>query len=293
MNPRQQIKRRHLSTSQSSFGMASTRVVSLGIINGLLSVFGSLMNVLVTLVILQKPELQKGLNFLIVSLTAANIINCLVAQPMYIYFLSNGHVNNSFLITFELIAYIGLHAVVSNLITITYHRMNALSRPFTHLLQVSRWDLFIAIASTWIVSVIIGVVFAPSLPGRAVACYFHGLMIALLILTYIRILWVSRRKRIQIAEKVGTASYQHQAATIKQENAAAVTSAILVGTTLLCFLPDVVFDLMSWRDARDQRRIWTYTLLFSCSTLSPCIVIWRSQQLRRALLRMINIAYEQ
>lgn len=269
--------------------MASTRVISLCIINGLLSVFGSLMNALVTLAILQKTELQKGLNLLIISLTTANIINCLVAQPTYIYFLSNGDVSSSFLITFELIAYIGLLAVVSNLITITYHRMKALSRPFTHLLQVSRKNLFITIVLTWIVSIIIGVVFAPSLPGKAAACYFHAVMIALLILTYIRILWVSRRKRIQIAEQVRTASYQHQAATIEQENAAAVTSAILVGTTLLCFLPDVVFDLMSWRDARERRRTWTYTLLFSCSTLSPCIVIWRSQQLRKALLQMINI----
>lgn len=269
--------------------MASARVISLCIINSFLGVFGSAMNILVTVVILQNAELQKGLNLLIVSLTAADLINCLVAQPMYVYYLSNGDVSNAFLVAFELIAYIGLHAVVSNLITITYHRMKALSRPFSHLLQVSRKGLLVGIVLTWMVSIIVGVVFAPSLPGEAAGAYFHAVMIALLVVTYMRILWVSRRKRGQIAEQVGTASYHHQAATMDQENAAAVTSAILVGTTLLCFLPDVVQDLMSWREAIVNRRLWTYTLLFSCSAFAPCIVFWRSQQLRTALLHTMQI----
>lgn len=269
--------------------MAPATVITLGITNSFLSVFGGVMNILVTVVILQNAELQKGLNLLIVSLTAADLINCLVAQPMYVYYLSNGDVSNSFLVTFELIAYIGLHAVVSNLIIITYHRMKALSRPFSHLLQVSRKDLFVGIVLTWVVSIVIGVVFAPSLPGQAAGAYFHAVMIALLVLTYMRILWVSKRKRGQIAEQMGTASYHHQAATLEQENAAAVTSAILVGATLLCFLPDVILDLISWRDAQFYRRKWNYTMLFSCSTLTPCLVIWRSQQLRKALLHTLNI----
>lgn len=270
--------------------MASARAVSLCIINGVLSVSGSVMNILVTVVILQNVELQKGLNLLIVSLTAANLINCLVSQPMYIYFLSHdGDVSSDYLIAFELIAYIGLHAVCSNLITITYHRMRALSRPFSHLLHVSRKDLFIGITLTWIISIILGIVFAPSRVGKDAASYFHAVMMVPFIVTYAGILWVSKRKRGQIAEQVGTASYQHQAATMKQENAAAVTSAILVGTTLLCFLPDVVFDLVDQREQRARRRMWTYTLLFSSSTLSPVIVIWRSEQLRRALLHRVNI----
>lgn len=270
--------------------MPSASATSLCVVNSFLSVFGAVMNILVTLVILQNADLQKGLNFLIVSLTMADLSNCLVAQPMYVYYLSRGvQVSESFLVAFELIAYIGLHAVVSNLIIITYHRMKALSRPFSHLLQVSRKDLLIGIILTWIVSIIVGVLLAPPVPGRVAGAYFHVVMIALLVLTYARILWVSKRKRVQIAEQVGTAAYHHQAATMEQENAAAVTSAILVSATLLCFLPDVVLDLISWKDAMFSRREWTFTLLFTCATLNPCIVIWRSQQLRKALLQMIHI----
>lgn len=243
------------------------------------------MNILVILAIQKNAELQKGLNLLIVSLTFADLINCMIAQPMYVYYLSNEE-NNSYLVAFEIIAFIGLHAVFSNLVTITYHRMKALSRPLSHLLLVSRKNILVFIAMTWVVSIIIGVVFATE-PGKVASPYVHAVMIVLLVLTYTRILWVSRRKRAQIAEQAGTVNYHQQAATMEQENAAAITSAILVGITLLSFLPDVVPDLMG--KGEEHRRMWTYTVLFSSPALNPCIVIWRNQQFRRALLQTLRL----
>lgn len=270
--------------------MASARVISLSIVNAFLSIFGSVMNSLVIVAIHQNAELQKGLNLLIVSLTAADLINCLIAQPMYVYYLSN-EISGTYLVAFEIIAFIGLHAVFSNLTAITYHRMKALSRPFYHLLLVSRKDLVVVILLTWVVSIVIGVVFATE-PGKVAGPYFHAVMILCLVLTYIKILWVSwkrrRRKIAEQSEQSGTANYHQQAATMEQENAAAITSAILVGSTLLCFLPDVVLDLMGKGEV--NRLMWTYTLLFASSAVNPCIVIWRNQQFRRTLLQMLRLA---
>ena len=267
--------------------MASARVVSLIVINAFLSVFGTCMTFLVIMAIIKNAELQRGLNLLIVSLTAADLTNCLIAQPMYVYYLSN-EVSSTYLVAFEVIAFIGLHAVFTSLTAITYHRMKALSRPFHHLLLVSRKDLVVVIALTWIVSIVIGVVFATE-PGKRVGAYFHAVMILSLVFTYIKILWVSwRRRRRKIAQRPGTANYHQHAATMEQENAAAVTSAILVGSTLLCFLPDVVLDLMGQAEIRRLKGI--YTLLFASSALNPCVVIWRNQQFRRTLLQMIRLA---
>lgn len=267
--------------------MSSAKVISLSIINVFLSVFGCVMNFLVIMAIQQNPELQKGLNLLIVSLTVADLANCLIAQPMYVYYLSNINDTN-YLKALHIVAFIGLHAVFSNLITITYHRMKALSRPLSHLLLVSRRDLLVFIGLTWVVSIIVGVVFATE-PGKVAGAYVHGVMILLLILTYIRILWVSQRKRAKIAEQAGTANYHQQAATMEHENAAAITSAILVGTTLLCYLPDVILDFTG--KGEETRLMGTYTLLFASSALNPCIVIWRNQQFRRALLQTLRLGH--
>lgn len=271
--------------SSLAFRMASAEVISLSVINVFLSVFGCVMNILVVLAIQLNPELQKGLNLLIVSLTVADLVNCLIAQPMYVYYLSNKG-DTRYLAALRIVAFIGLHAVFSNLITITYHRMKALSRPLSHLLLVSQKDLLVFITITWIVSIIVGIIFATE-PGEEAGAYVHGVMILLLILTYLRMLWVSRRKRAKIAQEAGTANYHQQAATMEHENAAAITSAILVGTTLLCYLPDVLLDFMG--KGEETRLMGTYTLLFSSSALNPCIVIWRNQLFRRALLQTLRL----
>ena len=283
-----QNKSRRSSSDNPIFKMASARVVSLSIINAILSVFGSCMTILVILVIQQNTELQKGLNLLIVSLTVADLVNCLIAQPMYIYYLSNDNGSTSYLTAFQIIAFIGLHAVFLNLTTITYHRMKALARPFHHLLLVSQKNILVFIALTWVVSIIAGVTFATE-PGKVAGPYVHGVMILILLVTYIRILWVTwKRRRGKIAAQAGTANYYQQVATMEQENATAITSAILVGTTLMCFLPDVVLDLVGKGEV--NRLMWTYTLLFASSAMNPCIVVWRNQQFRRTLFQMLRLA---
>lgn len=266
--------------------MAFARVVCLSIINAVLSIFGTCMTILLIVTIYQNPELQKGLNLLIVSLTVANLVNCLIAQPMYIYYLSN-KTSTSHLTAFQIIAFIGLHAVFLNLTTITYHRMKALARPFHHLLLVSQKSLLVYIGLTWVFSIVAGVTLVTE-PGKVAGSYIHGLMILLLIFTYIRILWVSwRRRRGKILAQVRTANYHQQVATMERENATTLTSAILVGSTLVCFLPDVVLDLMG--KGEENRLQWTYSLLFASSAMNPCVIVWRNQQFRRTLIRMIRL----
>ena len=266
--------------------MGFAQVVCLSIINAVLSIFGTCMTISLIVTIYQNPELQKGLNLLIVSLTVADLANCLIAQPVYIYYLSN-ETSTSYLTAFQIIAFIGLHAVFLNLTTITYHRMKALARPFHHLLSVSQNSLLVYIGLTWVFSIIAGVTLATE-PGKVAGPYVHGLMILLLIFTYIRILWVSwKRRRGKILAQARTANYHQQVATMEQENATALTSAILVGSTLVCFLPDVVLDLMG--KGEENRLKWAYTLLFASSAMNPCVIVWRNQQFRRTLLRMVHL----
>ena len=69
--------------------MSVARVVSLSILNGILSAFGSVMNFTVAFVIFKNKDLRKGLNLLILSLSLADLLTNVFAQPMYIYLLVN------------------------------------------------------------------------------------------------------------------------------------------------------------------------------------------------------------
>ena len=263
-----------------AFTMA--RIIVLTVLNGILAVFGSCMNIFVFVVIFTNAELQKGLNLLIVSLAASDLISCLVAQPMYMYYLTSSEHRVTFMDAFQVLSFISLHASFSNLIGITFYRMRALSRPFTHLLMVSRAEVVAVITGLWVASIIVGVLFSVH-PTKLASPYCHVAMILALVATYARIFWVAKQKKKKVAAEVGSAHYSFRAASLSHENAAAQTSAILVGSSLLCFLPDVVLDLFGL--AESSRLAWGYTLLFASSSLNPCVYIWRSEQFRQAYRR--------
>lgn len=265
--------------------MVDGRVVGLSVINGVLSAFGAFMNILVFVVIFTNDELQKGLNLLIVSLAVSDLISCLLSQPMYVYYLNANEPSGTFMLVFQIITFISLHASFSNLIGITFYRMRALTRPFTHLLAVSKSEVLSVIGILWAISIVIGVLFSIE-PTKAASPYFHVVMILALIITYVRIYWVATQKKKKIATQEGLANYNFQAATLRHENAAAQTSAILVGSSLVCFLPDVIFDLLGMAD--QSRLSWGYTLLFASSCFNPCVYIWRSDQFRTALGRTLR-----
>ena len=65
--------------------MTEPKLVFLAAFNSLLSVFGSMMNLVVAFVIVKNPNLQNGLNLLLLSLCVADFMNCAISQPMYVH----------------------------------------------------------------------------------------------------------------------------------------------------------------------------------------------------------------
>lgn len=239
------------------------------------------MNLLVVFVICKNQNLQKGLNLLILSLAVADFMNCAISQPMYVYSVLIGKVQtSSSQQAFIIVAFITLHASTSNLVAITLHRMKALSRPFTHLLLVSKKQVLIAVTLVWLLSVCVGVFFATE-SGKVVAVYFHlGVTIAW-IGGYIGLFWLVKQHKRKIVSLEGSPTSQFQTASLEYESEALKTSAILVGSSLLCFFPDIVLDFIGRAD--ESRMAWGFTILFLSSSLNPCLFIWRSHQFRTVL----------
>lgn len=266
--------------------MQNRRIIALAVLNTVLSIFGSVMNSLVVLVILTNKNLQKGLNLLILSLATAGLLTCAIAQPMYVHaILYCTDEASMFQEALIVVALITLHALTLNLVAITIHRWKALSRPFTHLLLVSKKHASLAIGGVWIVSILMGVFFATK-PGKLVAAYVHLAMTLAWIGGYIRLFCLVKKQRSKIASLECSPTAQFQKASIKFENEALKTSAILVGLSLLCFFPNIIFDFMGHVD--EIRMAWEFTVLFLNSSLNPCVFIWRSHQFREVLAKNVR-----
>ncbi|KAL9975419.1 hypothetical protein ACROYT_G012580 [Oculina patagonica] len=267
--------------------MSEPKFIILAVVNSLLSVFGSLMNLVVASVIVKNPILQKGLNLLILSLCVADFMNCAISQPMYVHALLNSlEVTSTFNFVFTIIAFVTLHASTTNLVAMTLYRMKALSRPFTtRLLLVSKKQVLIAITLVWIMSIIIGVFFATN-AGKLVAAYVHLAMTLAWIAGYVGLFWMVKQHKTKIVSLEGSPTTQLQTASLQHESEASKTSAILVASSLICFFPDIVLDFMGQAD--ESRLAWGFTILFLSSSINPCLIVWRSHQFREVLAKTMR-----
>lgn len=261
--------------------MQKSRVIALASLNLLLSIFGTVMNSLVAFVILKNKNLQKGLNLLILSLSTADLLNCVVAQPMYVHaILYCTDEASTFQLALMVVALITLHASTANLLVLTLYRWRALSLRFAHHLLLSKKQVLIAITVVWLLSICAGVFFATSL-GKLVSPYLHLAMILTWVAGYIGLFRLVQKRKRKIASLEGSPTSQFQTASLEYENEAVKTSAILVGSSLICFLPDLTFEFMGRAD--ENRLAWVFTVLFLSSCLNPCLFIWRSHHFRTAL----------
>lgn len=260
--------------------MTSTRVISLSVLNGLLSVFGTVLNTTVVFVIFKNKDLRKGLNLFILSLSLADLLSNVVAQPIYIYLLAHETETDHYkLKAFHFLTFVSLHASTNNLVAITLYRLRALSRLFRHIILISRKQTWCAIVTVWSAAVIMAIVFDIE-PGRSAAPYIHLVVILAWLGSYAGIYGLVRQHKHRISFKEGMASCPFMMANLKYESEAAKTSAILVGTSVICFFPDVVYELLE--RAEETRLQWSYTLLFANALINPCVFVCRSQQFRRA-----------
>lgn len=259
-------------------------MIFLVVVNGLLSFIGIIVNVLVVLVVFRNQQMRNELNLLITSLSAADIVVCFAAQPMYMVTLCIDE-SEEFKFVFEFVAYIGLHASFNSLTGITINRMAVLLHPFSYTMSHHRKRLYVGIiGGIWVSSVILAYYFTTD-SGRAISAHVHAVMFSMFIFSYAYIFWVARKQVRKISSQMQSVSFNHKVTKIQSENSAAKTSAILVTSSLVCFLPDIVFDYLHMVD--EMRFQWLFTLLFLSSAINPCIYVWRNERFRLVLLRTI------
>lgn len=265
----------------------SSQVVWLMVLNGVLSVFGTVMNSTVAFVIFKNKDLRKGLNLFILSLSLADLLSNILAQPIYIYLLlreAEDHLDMLKSI-FQFFAFVSLHASTNNLAAITLYRLRALSRLFRHIILISRKQAWFVLITVWLAAGIAAVIFNIE-PGKSAAKYVHVTVILAWIGSYAGIFWFVRQHKRRIASQEGIPTSPVMIASLKYESEAAKTSAILVGSSLICFVPDVVFDFLGGVDA--IRLAWGYTVLFASAVINPCVFVWRSQQFRTTFRKTIR-----
>lgn len=183
-----------------------------------------------------------------------------------------------------------------HLAVISVERLVAMKYPLRYESVVTKSRLTVAVAGSWLIVMVYGIMFAQIVPGvKAIPGQTQILaIVCLLIISYchISVYFVCRRHVIQIkSEQVS----QEAKAKFLAERKGWKTTSIIIGCALMFYLPGLLRAIaVNLLPASIIRRIISRSLhiTFSCymvnSLCNPIIYCWRSREIREALKQLLK-----
>ena len=269
--------------------MEATFLASVNVLFSLIGIFG---NTLVIVVVARNRHVHTVTNTFITSLALADLLACLVAQPMNAAFLYGLSPNPAYGTTRKTFSFVSVLASISNLVAVTVDRYIAIVSPMTYHLRATFKNATILLCVIWLVSLALGI---PSGVETSVAritvCYTLALVI-IIVPIYVRIYTIARRQARVIARQVGHFEKDLQTKS-DRENIAAKTIGSVLAVFIICWLPVLVTPLifrysMNTRNVRRALK-WAQTLALCSSAINPVIYSLKMQIFRKELRKIFRV----
>ena len=269
-------------------------VISAITVNILLSILGTLGNLLVLVVIFFNIRLASVSNLLLGNLGAIDLVCTAYLVPGAVYKIFGVqiglcYVPETFLTVQRSIVQFVVAASVSNLFFIAVDRYLAISFPFKYASMLTKRRAISCIILSWIVAALISFTFQ-YFKFFYVQSIYCTLLILLTIALYIYIFVFAIRKERQIAAlqvaniKRGT-NFLHERKSTK-------TMVIILGVFLAAWVPALVF--YSTVSTADPRYVmyqgWINTIYFVNASLNPFIYCVRSSNFRKKAKQLMKVA---
>lgn len=261
-------------------------------IDVILSIFGTLGNLLVLLVILINVRHATVSNLLLANLAAIDFICMAFVTPGAIYkYLSIRlrycYVSETFVLAHRALAQFIVSAAVSSLFAIAVDRVLAISFPFKYTTILTKRRAVYFICLTWIAGALISTIFM-ALNFVYIQSAYCTILILVTICLYIHIFLFALKKErqiaaLQITNVKGTTNFLHERKSTK-------TMAIILGVFAAAWIPAVVFyPVVSKEDPRFlDIQNWINTIYYLNATLNPFIYCVRSVNFRKSVKKLLK-----
>jgi len=274
----------------------SVALISLTIVNLLVSPLTIFPNVLVILAVKTTPQLRDNYNVLLACLAGTDIMTGALGQPLFIaeliYRLTGSPASEFCIIPHTARGFIrtSLVSALQYLALISIERYLSIKFPFKYHDIVTKRRLIISVVSVWLL--VFPTTFF-SIYKLDLLHYFYGFVIFLAIFTILFCRIASYHEaRTRIAGKFTTLSVK---AKFLKEKKAFKTTSFVIGVVLLCNLPMALFRIIS-RSHKIPPHVFlatesfTITLALCNSVFNPVIYCARSREYRRAFRRLLRRA---
>ena len=269
--------------------MEATFLASVNVLFSLTGIFG---NVLVFIVVVRNRQLHTVTNLFIISLAFADLLVCVVAQPMYAIFLYGLPPNPAYGATRKTFSFVSVLASISNLAAVTIDRYVAIVSPMVYQLRAKFNGAAILLSVIWMVSLGLGIPSGVKPSVSHITVYYVFALIIIILPIYIRIYLIARRQARLIARQVGHIEKDLRGKS-ERENIAAKTIGNVLVVFLICWLPVIVAPMI-FRYSVQSRTVkralkWAQTLALCSSAINPVIYSLKTQIFRKELRKIYRV----
>lgn len=261
--------------------------------DGLISIVGTLGNLLVLTVIFVHIRFSTVSNILIANVASVDLLTALLMIPGDIYRhvcdrMGYCHVDKMFVLMHRILAQFIVTASSTSLFFIALERFIAIAFPFRYKSLFTKKRAITCAVLTWTWGVIITGIFH----GLNIVYVQNAYCIFLLLVTlffYIYIFSVALKHEKKIAA-MQVEYYPARLAPLLWESKSAKTMAIVMGVYALCWVPTVIFYSVvrksDWLYPRLQ--VWINTVYYLNAALDPFIYGVRSEKFRKSVRKLIK-----
>lgn len=261
----------------------------------LLGIFSAGLNILVCAMVYSEKKLRTMTNYLVVSLSVADLLVAVVFVPVYIIDHYAKTIIGGYFVAFILLA------TVFNLCGVTYERYIALTRPFRYRTIMNCHKVSVIIAISWIFPLLLALL--PLAWNTDVESTIHKVYLAIILVTcifipcttmvcvYMRLLRVVHRFVLRNKKRTSKGNDTGQRAG--NEEKAARVFAIVLGMFLVCWLPLIYINICLIFDLKQLVTnelifISFYTLVLN-SILDPVICAFYKKDFREMLNKRLKL----
>ena len=280
-------------SSNSTVDLSDIEATFLASVNVVFSLCGTFGNVLVFIVVSRNRQLHTVTNMFITSLALADLLACIVAQPMYAVFLYGLPPNPAYGITRKTFSYVSVLASISNLAVVTIDRYIAIVSPMQYQLRANFKSASILLCLLWVISLGLGIPSGIKQSVQRITVYYTLALVVIIVPIYVRIYLIARRQARVITRQVELIKKDSNKKS-ERENIAAKTIGSVLGVFIICWLPLIVIPMIFRYSAASRivRRAlkWAQTVALCSSAVNPVIYSLKTQIFKQELRKFFRIA---
>ncbi|XP_078349571.1 adenosine receptor A2a-like [Oculina patagonica] len=274
--------------------MAALETVFFTVFNCLSLVIGSCANFLVivsSLMFISVRDIE-GTSLFLVSLSVADFLLCAVYQPLLVIRFNHPDQTQSYLLSMLFFGKLLMTASLNGLLAVSFDRFVAIYLPFKYITWMNETNVARLILISWVVALAVGILNLSDNFGVKAFSHLYTTIVIVVVPILYGVIYKEARKQTQRIINQSTPTTKDFPNRHHLTDRAIKGVGLVLVTTLLCWLPMILFPAFSetLKSDEDILRAVLWCLTASCvnSCVNPFIYFYKFSKFRRNVRKLFQ-----